>query len=481
MTSHSNNNINSLTLIKQVLIMKIYRTILTAFTSLILLSSSISQAIEIELTIEGNGEVKAKETTETCTENCKLSSSLSVNTLMPLAETGWSFTGWTGQSCDSGNEVLWEEDSIQLSLARGGAKTIKTGDINNDSFDDFVTISLFDGLITTNISQGNGAFDKKTVDDDRKYPTALDLADYDDDGDLDLYVAEFSKGVLNIFLNDGQGQFTFLKDVKVSNIKPYSFKVLDKNNDGKKDILISSFQANIKEDLWVLVNSIEDAKTQWYINTGDDYIAEEVISDLASMTIDAYEKEGEIFVVAAEILNETVTHYHQGKGTVVDTGRGSYGTAFGDIDKDGNMDVLAAHYSPSKLNLMYGKGDGSFTNATLITTPDDGVTATSFGDYNNDGFVDIATSVFNEKVFFYFPTQSYKDCVISTDADIALTANFAEMTSSTPVVEPTPTTPAVTSSESSGGGSFSYILLMLGFIMSSKRYLQQRIEKYQQL
>lgn len=468
MTSYSNNNINNLILIKQVIRMKTYRRTLSALTSLILLTSTLSHAIEIKLTIEGDGEVKAIESAEVCSESCTLTNSLPVNTLSPVAKTGSSFIGWTGQSCDSGNEVLWSDDSTQLTLAAGGAKTIKTGDLNNDNFDDFITISLFNGVITSNISQGNGKFDKVTIDDDRRYPTALDLADYDNDGDLDLYVAEFGKGVLNVFLNNGQGQFTFLKDIKVSNIKPYSFKVLDKNNDGKKDILISSFKANIKEDLWVLVNSIEDEKTQWYINTGEDYIAEEVISDLASMTIDAYEKEGETFIVAAEIINETVTYYHQGKATVIATGRGAYGAAFGDIDRDGNMDVLSAHYSPSVLYLMYGKNDGSFSNANLVTTADDGLTATSFGDYNNDGFIDMATSVFNEKVFFYLATQSYKDCVISTDADIALTANFTEGTTSTPVVEPTPTTPTAKSG-SGGGGSFSFLILVMGLILRVKK------------
>lgn len=117
---------------------------------------------------------------------------------------------------------------------------------------------------------------------------------------------------------------------------------------------------------------------------------------------------------------------------------------------------------------MYGKSDGSFSNANLVTTADDGLTATSFGDYNNDGFIDMATSVFNEKVFFYLATQSYKDCVISTDADIALTANFTEGTTSTPVVEPTPTTPTAKSG-SGGGGSFSFLILVMGLILRVKK------------
>jgi hypothetical protein len=436
--------------------MKKHHYPLSLITAALLLISPFTQATNINITFDGKGEINAKEAEISCSENCILANNLSVNTLVPTADSGWAFTGWSGQQCDSGKQVLISDSYEDLGSAGGGAKTIKTGDINNDSFDDFITISLFNGQISSNINQGNGQFDKIQIDDDLNYPTALDLFDADHDGDLDLYVAEFGRSIIKVYLNDGNGDFTFSQDIKISGINPYSFKVLDKNDDGQNDILISSFEADITSDLWVLVNSIEAPITQWYINNDDNYSAEEIVSESASMTIDAYKKNGVISVVAAEIENSTISHYRKGVQTIVDIGRGSYGTAFGDIDKDGNMDILAAHYAPSTLNLIYGNDDGTFTDATLITAPEEGVTATSFGDYNNDGYIDVATGEFNERIFYYFAATSYKDCVVSTSADISLTATFK------PLEEEQKTS-------SSGGGSFSYTLLILALFLRYRR------------
>tara|TARA_R110000744_G_scaffold152091_1_gene265927 strand:+ start:329 stop:1663 length:1335 start_codon:yes stop_codon:yes gene_type:complete len=442
--------------------MKKCHATLALITTTILLISPLTQATNINITIAGNGEVKIKETAISCTESCTLTNDLAISTLVSTANSGWSFTGWSGQQCDSGKQVLIDANYKNLSSALGGAKTIKTGDINLDSLDDFITVDLFNGAISANINQGNGQFETTEVDSDLNYPSALDLYDADNDGDLDLYLAEYGNAMIKIYLNDGNGHFTLSEDIKISGIKPYAFKVLDKNDDGQNDILISSFQANISGDLWVLVDSIKTPKTQWYLNNNGSYSAEEVVSELAAITLDAYKNNGVISVVAAEITNSTITHYRAGISTVVDTGRGAYGAAFGDIDKDGNMDILAAHYQPSKLNLIYGTAGGTFTNAKLITAPDNGVTATAFGDYNNDGYLDVATSEFNEKIFYYFATKSYKDCTISTDGDISLTATFTASTESKPIEEEK-------STGSSGGGSFSYSLLILGLLVRYKR------------
>lgn len=390
-----------------------------------LLFSSITQAANIFITIEGSGEITTKGGEASCTQDCTISNSLTINTLVPTPNSNWKFMGWSGQQCDSGAKVIVTESYKAIGdAAAGGAKTLKTSDLNGDTLEDLVSISLFNGEITFRENQGNGQFETTIIDSDLKYPTALDLFDWDDDNDKDLLVAEYGRGIIKVYKNNGLGLFTFFENISIKGIKPYSFKVIDKNNDNKKDFIISSFNADITGDLWKLVSTITSQKLQWYINKENQYLPEVVLSSNAAMTIDAYKNGGDVSVVTAEILKGEIAHYHLGKRTVVDTGRGSYGTAFGDIDKDGIMDILAAHYEPSVFNLIYGKNDGNFSPPQLIIAPKNGVTAASFGDYNSDGLIDIATSEFNKKQFYYFATQSYEECVISTEADISLTATF---------------------------------------------------------
>ena len=264
-----------------------------------------------------------------------------------------------------------------------------------------------------------------------------------------------------MYLNDGNGSYSFEKNFSFNNAKPYSFAVADKNNDGLADFLISSFLSDISGDLYVLVNSIESPKTLWYINSDNQFITQEQVSEHAAMTIDVHKENNEILIVSAEIENNEVALYRAGQRSVVDTGVGTYGAAFGDIDNDGLVDVLAAHYRPSKLNLVYGKGNAQFSSPQLIISPDEGVTATTFGDYNQDGYIDVATGEFNNKRFYYFPTVSYKDCIISTEADISVTAIFNQDTSST---APVPAEKAKPSKSESSGGGLVYILFLLGLL-----------------
>jgi hypothetical protein len=433
----------------------------------------LAQATNITITLDGSGEVKANEANINCTQNCTVNTTTSINTLTPKASSGWLFSGWSGQQCDSGSHVLTNKNYNRIGGDVGGAKTLKTADLNGDNLDDLVSIGLFTGNISFRDNQGDGNFNTTVIDTDLHYPTALDLFDWDGDSDLDLFIAEFGQSKIKIYLNDGLGNFSFSQDIKISGIRPYSFKVLDKNNDGQHDIVISSFSADITGDLLVLVDSITNAKTQWYINENDNFTEGELLSSSASMTIDAYQKDGIVSVVTAEINKGEVAQYRAGLRTVVDTGIGTYGAAFGDIDKDGNMDVLAAHYRPSTLNLIYGQGNNSFSSPQLITTPDEGVTATSFGDYNSDGYIDVATGEFNRKVFYYFSTVSYKDCVISTEGDISLTATFIESsdsTTETPTETSTQTTVEKAKSGSSGG-SFYYPILLLSLCFRMTRNL----------
>lgn len=433
------------------------------FTGALLSMSQLVQAKSISVTVVGSGGVKAKEADISCTESCILTNTLSKNTLAPTANSGWEFSGWSGQQCDSGSQVLVNTSYKSLGGASGGAKTLKTVDLNGDNLDDLVSISLFNGEVSLRNNQGNGQFNTINIDTNLHYPTALDLYDWDGDSDFDLFVAEYGRGVIKVYLNDGLGDFTFSEDIKISDETPYSFKILDKNNDGQPDIILSSFSADITGDLLVLVKSISAPKTQWFINNNGRYVAEELLSSFASMTIDAYRKDNVVSVVTAEIENDEVAQYRSGSRTVVDIGNATYGAAFGDIDKDGNMDVLAAHYIPSTLNLVYGKDDGSFTTAQLIFSPENGVTATSFGDYNNDGYLDIATGEFNKKLFYYFVTNSYKDCVISSEGDVSLVATFVESIENSPTNNSSEKTIDQPKKESSGG-SFYYPLLLLSLL-----------------
>jgi enediyne biosynthesis protein E4 len=75
---------------------------------------------------------------------------------------------------------------------------------------------------------------------------------------------------------------------------------------------------------------------------------------------------------------------------VVNDGGSSYGCAWGDYDNDSHPDLFVANYNEN--NFLYrNNGDGSFTKITTgaIVTNGGGSTCPAWGDYDNDGYLDL--------------------------------------------------------------------------------------------
>jgi hypothetical protein len=439
----------------------------------ILVSASLlpglSHAANIELTITGQGSVQIQENNTSCGTSCSLSNSLALSTLKATPSPGWEFTGWSGQMCDAGNRAILTKQRKYFDKAPGGAKTLAAADFNGDEIIDLVGISLFDGTVNTLINQGNSGFSKHEVATRLAYPAAVDTFDWDGDGDIDFLVTEYGRGAIKLYENDGNGNFSFSKDLNIdltnANGNAYAIAIADINQDQLPDLLISSFKGDTSGDLFQLVNSISSADTSWYINQGNELIKSHQVSDKAAITLDVYRQGQDYLVAAAEIVSGEVALYHSdGQRQVIDRGNGTYGVAFGDIDNNGRADVLTAHYRPSQLKLIYNLGEGQYGEAQLLDSPGEGVTATAFGDFNKDGYLDVASGIFNNKDFYYLTTESYQDCIISSDSKITLTANFAQTQVPTPT--PTPETP---NSDSSGGGATGHWLLLLTGLLLGRR------------
>lgn len=425
-------------------------------------TSNLSLANEITLQVIGKGKVTIDNSEQTCSDNCIIDTSNSDIKLNPEADNGWYFNSWLEQKCDMGDQVLTAEQPSKISKVKGGAKTLTTLDINNDGIDDLIGISLTDGKIASYINQGDGLFAIAEIATGLVYPSALDSIDWDNDNDIDLLVADYGASKIKLYLNDGNNQFIFEKDFTFGNTRPYAFSVADYNKDGQLDLIISSFNADRTGDLFTLVDSINSAKVAWFINSGDSFVEQETISTAAAMTVDTYQSSDDNYpqILTAEIIAGRVALYTANSEgsysqSIIDSASASYGAAFGDIDQNGYIDILATYYRPSIINLIYGQKNNSFSAPTTIDTPLEGVTATSFGDYNNDSYIDIAVGEFNAKAFYYYPTKSFKNCIIKKATNIVLIAEFKEKPQST-IPEPEP----VKNSPSSSGGSLFWLVLL---------------------
>lgn len=127
--------------------------------------------------------------------------------------------------------------SFFSSTSAGGAVwMLNVGDVNGDGHDDVATANSQNNNGAILLGDGNGNLTPPTLTPTDPFPLATDLGDVDGDGDLDWVTSSFSDDWL-LFLNNGQGQFTFHKEFNATQAASCAL-MLDFDNDGDLDLAL---------------------------------------------------------------------------------------------------------------------------------------------------------------------------------------------------------------------------------------------------
>lgn len=249
-------------------------------------------------------------------------------------------------------------------------------------------------------NDGDGTFTEVSaragIEDDG-YGMGCAAADYDNDGDLDLYLTHFGPNAL--YRNEGSGSFIEVTEQAALGDTAWSTSCafLDYDRDGDLDLYVVNY---VHYDLEHKADGLRP-----YLAASQSY---------SGIDIDAY-PHPQNFPAAADIL-----YRNEGNGRfsdvtafagLVDTagveGRG-LGVVASDCDGDGWVDLYVAN--DADRNFLYrNEGDGTFGEIGAISGAaygQDGQKEAGMGvdagDYNNDGSVDVVVANFqNEPVSLY--------------------------------------------------------------------------------
>ncbi|MEQ9657360.1 FG-GAP-like repeat-containing protein [Fulvivirga sp.] len=311
---------------------------------------------------------------------------------------------------NEGSGKFSKVNSNDYGIASGRSSVF--GDYNNDGFADYFSPnSFFGSQITTEDSlkhasiqknNGDGTFSPIYLQDDVEFRSGTWL-DIENDGDLDLLALSSEGGYL--YINEGDD--TFKKDTNTFPLgAQWTPVAVDINNDGAQDVFILDgykdgvFKIRLPylnngDGTFVLDETIVAGDTSQY-NKGisfadidndgdyDAYLATSVLVPQAESRFYINDGKGNFSVLpTVEVLGEVV--------------KGSRASAFGDYDNDGLVDLFLGRWGASSTEWVLYKNNGDLTFSRQVNSSFGEsyiLVGASMADYDNDGFLDIVTTAY---------------------------------------------------------------------------------------
>ncbi len=144
----------------------------------------------------------------------------------------------------------------------GGANSVTAADFNGDGNLDLVFSGGFDSdstQVAVLLGNGNGTFKNPAYYTTGSNPTSLEVGDFNNDGKLDLAVLDFGPsggvGSVSILLGNGDGTFQMHTDFTEES-GPFALSLGDFNNDGRLDLAVANGFSGTNTIALLIQNSV---------------------------------------------------------------------------------------------------------------------------------------------------------------------------------------------------------------------------------
>ena len=275
--------------------------------------------------------------------------------------------------------------------AASGPFGLTAGDFDRDGNADLAVADHNAGKVSILLGNGDATFTAAVHYDTAAGPSGGASDDFNGDGKPDRAVSNYSAGNVSILIGNGDGTFQAAVHHAVGS-GPYAVAAGDLNGDGKGDLVVANGTTN---NVSILIGTGSGAfQTAIQHSTGGYEPNHVAIAD--------FNGDGKTdFIVAntgydsvAVILNQGVCSascnaiaapvHHGVSGT-------PYSVVAGDFNRDGFVDMAASARTTNSVSIVRGNGDGTFAAGVVVSagTNPDSVTA---GDFDGDGRLDLATA-----------------------------------------------------------------------------------------
>ncbi|CAF4756532.1 unnamed protein product [Rotaria sp. Silwood1] len=267
---------------------------------------------------------------------------------------------------------------------------ITVGDFNNDKQPDIAVCMLLMNEVRIYLGDGHGYFEKGYIylAGNRSIPSSITTGDFNNDGNLDIIVANDIGENVAILLGYGNGAFAQAINYPTGYYSPLFISVGDFNNDNLLDfasanydshnlsIYLSNGNATFQSPIPVST-SIYYAKFLTVRDLNNDARDDIVVTFPDSSTIGVFLGYGD-------------GNFQDMKTYSTDVGTSPYRAVLSDFNKDAVVDIAVLNPENSSINVFFGNSDGTFSRKlTLHIEYAFDSYSIAIGDFNNDKEDDI--------------------------------------------------------------------------------------------
>jgi PKD repeat protein/predicted nucleotidyltransferase len=258
---------------------------------------------------------------------------------------------------------------------------------------------------------------------DKVYNSSVAWGDYDNDGDLDILLTGYntlesgSSAISKIYRNNGNNSFTEQTGINLFGVKNGSASFGDYDNDNDLDILLTGMTSG----------SFPVSKI--YRNNGNNTFTEQagislIGTSYSSASWSDFNKDGylDILLTGQGAGSNLISKIYRNNGNSTFTeqvdinlehvSKGS--SAWGDYDNDGDIDFLLtgnnSYGTQKSVSVVYANnGDSTFTVQSGISLPGVMSSSVAWGDYDNDGDLDILLTGYNSDGAIQYISRIYRN------------------------------------------------------------------------